>query len=242
VFGLSGGGAYAEALVTHERMLARIPEGMSFVEAAAVPEAFVTAYDALVTQGGLTPGATVLVHAVGSGVGTAAIQIARALAARSIGTARTADKLARARDYGLDQGIAILGAAFADEVMRLTEGRGVDIVLELVGGDYVREDVACLASKGRILLVGLLAGASAPIDLGAMLRRRATLRGTVLRSRPIEEKIAVMQVFAREVVPLFASGRLRPVVDQVLPLADAAAAHLRLEQGDTFGKLVLDCG
>jgi NADPH2:quinone reductase len=242
VFGLVGGGAYAEALVTHERALAAIPAGMSFSDAAATPEAFITAHDAMIVQGRLAMGETVLIHAAGSGVGTAAIQLARACGAKSIGTARQADKLERAKPLGLDHGIAVTGGAFASDVMRITSGRGVDVVLELVGGDYLSEDLGCVVSEGRILLVGLLAGAATKLDLGAVLRKRVTVRGTVLRSRPLEEKLDVMQRFARHVVPLLASGALRPIVDRVLPLAEAGAAHTYVEQNQSFGKVILDCG
>jgi putative PIG3 family NAD(P)H quinone oxidoreductase len=242
VFGLVGGGAYAEALVTHERLLAAIPASMSFTDAAAAPEAFITAYDAMIVQGKLAMGETVLVHAAGSGVGTAAIQLARLSGAHSIGTARSAQKLERARELGLDHGIAVTGPAFANEVMRLTSGRGVEVVLELVGGDYLREDLASVTSEGRVILVGLMAGASTTLDLGTVLRKRVTVRGTVLRSRPLEQKLDAMQAFVRHVVPLLAKGALRPVVDRVLPLADAAAAHTYVEQNQSFGKVVLDCG
>jgi putative PIG3 family NAD(P)H quinone oxidoreductase len=242
VFGLVGGGAYAEALVTHERLLAAVPAGMSFTDAAAAPEAFITAYDAMIVQGKLAMGETVLVHAAGSGVGTAAIQLACLSGAHSIGTARSEGKLERARELGLDHGIAVTGPVFANEVKRLTGGRGVNVVLELVGGAYVPEDLASVASEGRIILVGLMAGASATLDLGTVLRQRVMVRGTVLRSRPLEQKLDAMQAFARHVVPLLAKGALKPVVDRVLPLADAAAAHTYVEQNQSFGKVILDCG
>jgi NADPH:quinone reductase-like Zn-dependent oxidoreductase len=187
-------------------------------------------------------GETVLIHAAGSGVGTAAIQLAHLSGARSIGTARSADKLERAKKLGLDHGITVSGPAFASEVKRLTGGRGVDVVLELVGGDYLREDLASVASESRIILVGLMAGASVTVDLGAVLRQRVLLRGTVLRTRPLEQKLDAMQGFARHVVPLLANGALRPIVDRVLPLAEAAAAHSYVEQNQSFGKVILDCG
>jgi putative PIG3 family NAD(P)H quinone oxidoreductase len=241
VFGLIGGGAYAEALVTHERLLAAIPAGMSFTDAAAAPEAFITAYDAMNLQGKLALGETVLIHAAGSGVGTAAIQLAKLSGAQSIGTARTADKLERARELGLDHGVVVSGASFAKEVSRLTKGRGAHVVVELVGGDYLREDLGCIAYEGRIVLVGLMAGASTTLDLGAILRQRVLLRGTTLRSRPLEQKLDAMQAFARHIVPLLAGGALRPIVDRVFPLADAAAAHTYVENNKSFGKVILDC-
>jgi putative PIG3 family NAD(P)H quinone oxidoreductase len=240
VFGLVGGGAYAEQVTSHARALAKMPAGMSFTDAAAIPEAFITAYDAMVTQAGLGAGERVLVHAVGSGVGTAAVQIARAMGARSIGTARTADKIERAKALGLDDGVVPKDGRFADAVMKLTGGAGVDVVLELVGGAYVAEDLGCIALKARILLVGMIAGPRVDFDLGTLMRRRAQLRGTMLRARPLEEKIAAMRAFERHVVPLFERGLLRAVVDRVLPLAQAAEAHAAMASNEGFGKMVLE--
>lgn len=246
VFAVVSGGAYAERVVVHARTLARLPEGLSFTDAASLPEAFVTAYDAMVVQAGLSAGETVLVHAAGSGVGTAAVQIARAIGARAVGTARTEDKLGRARALGLAEAIVpeiVSGSRtprFADRVRAVTGGRGADVVLELVGGDYVPESLAALAEKGRLVLVGLLAGAHAGVDLGLVLRRRLRITGTVLRARPLEEKILAAQLLGRNLAPLFASKALVPVVDRVLPLADAAEAHRLLEAGTVFGKIVLE--
>ena len=216
------------------------PEPLSFTDAAAIPEACITAYDAMVTQAGLGAGERVLVHAVGSGVGTAAVQIARAIGARSIGTARTADKIERAKGLGLDDGVIPKDGRFADAIMKLTGGAGVDVVLELVGGAYVAEDLACIAMKARILLVGMIAGPRVDFDLGTLMRRRADIRGTMLRARPLEEKIAAMRAFERHVVPLFERGLLRAVVDRVLPLAQAAEAHAAMAANEGFGKMVLE--
>jgi NADPH:quinone reductase-like Zn-dependent oxidoreductase len=204
-----------------------------------VPEAFITAWDAMVTQARLGAGETVLVHAVGSGVGTAAVQIARALSARPLGTARTAAKLGRAHSLGMDRGFAVEGGKFADDVLRATGGRGVDVVLELVGGSYVAEDLACAAPRARIVIVGLMAGIRAELDLSRILGKRLELRGTQLRSRPLGEKIEVMQTFARHVVPLVGDGILKPVVERTLPLPEAAAAHQAMASNEGFGKLVL---
>lgn len=239
VYGLVGGGGYAELLVTHAGTVARIPDNLSFVEAAAVPEAFITAYDAMVVQGRLSAGETVLVNAVGSGVGTAAVQIARAIGARSIGTARSDGKLAGARDLGMDEGLCVEGGRFAAAVRERTAGRGVDVVLELVGGSYVEEDLRCLAARGRLILVGLLAGRTAELDLGLILRSRIELRGTVLRARPLDEKIQAAQLLARHMNPLFARGALRPVVDRVLPIERAGEAHAAMAASELFGKIVL---
>ncbi|HXU69300.1 MAG TPA: NAD(P)H-quinone oxidoreductase [Polyangia bacterium] len=239
VFGLVGGGAYAEALVTHGDTVARMPDALSFTDAAAIPEAFITAWDAMVTQAGLGAGETVLVSAVGSGVGTAAVQIARALSARPLGTARTASKLARASKLGMDRGFTVAGGKFADDVLRATGGRGVDVVLELVGGGYMAEDLLCAAPEGRIVLVGLMAGVRAELDLGLVLRKRLAIIGTQMRARPLGEKIEVTRTFARHVVPLVEAGRLVPVVERVMALPEAAAAHQAMASNEGFGKIVL---
>jgi putative PIG3 family NAD(P)H quinone oxidoreductase len=238
VFGLCGGGSYAEELVVHARTAAKMPDTLSFTDAAAMPEAFITAWDAMVTQARLGAGETVLIHAAGSGVGTAAVQIARAIGARSIGTARTAAKLERARSLGLDEIVVAENGKFADGVMKLCGG--ADVVLELVGGPYLPEDVACAAPRARIVLVGLMAGIRAELDLNLIMRKRVQITGTQLRGRPLEEKIFAMQQFARHVVPLIARGALKPVVDRVLPLQQAAEAHALMAANEGFGKLVLE--
>jgi putative PIG3 family NAD(P)H quinone oxidoreductase len=240
VFGLVPGGAYAGKLVVHEREVAPVPEGLDDRDAAAAPEAFVTAYDALVTRGGLQPGERVLVHAAGSGVGTAALQVARALGCFVIGTSRTADKLDRCRSLGMNAAVVPEAGAFARQVMEATGGRGVDVVIDLVGGGYTRESIAACAPKGRVVVVGLTGGATAEISLGELLRKRVTVVGTVLRARPLEEKILAAQVLERNLSPLFASGVLRPIVDRVMPLAEAPAAHVYMAGNASFGKVVLD--
>ncbi|WP_437734121.1 NAD(P)H-quinone oxidoreductase [Sorangium sp. So ce1335] len=242
VFGLVPGGAYAERIVAHEREVAPVPDGLTDEEAAAVPEAFVTAYDALVTRARLAPGERVLVNAVGSGVGTAGLQIARALGCFVAGTSRTQDKLDRCRELGLDAGIAASGGTFADEVLKATGGPGVDAVLELVGGAYVNEDLRACAPRARIALVGLTAGATAELDLRELLRKRVELIGTVLRSRPLEEKIAAAQVLERNISPWLARRAVRPIIDRVFPLGDAAAAHIYMASNASFGKVLLRIG
>jgi NADPH:quinone reductase-like Zn-dependent oxidoreductase len=227
-------------VVTHADCLARIPDALSFADAAAVPEAFITAWDAMVTQAGLGAGETVLVHAVGSGVGTAAVQIARALSARALGTARTAAKLGRAGKLGMDRGFTVENGKFSDDVLRATGGRGVDVVLELVGGSYVPEDLLCVAPRARLILVGLMAGIRAELDLNLILRKRLHIIGTQLRNRPLGEKIAATQEFARHVVPLLDGKALIPVVERIVPVTQAAAAHAAMASNEGFGKLVLE--
>lgn len=236
VFGLVGGGGYAEAVVSHERALARIPDGLAFEHAAAIPEAFITAYDAMVSQAELRGGEPVLVHAVGSGVGTAAVQLARALGAFAIGTARTPDKLERARALGMAAGVVPEAGKFADLVRRHAEPA---VILELIGGGYLDEDIRAAQPLGRIMLVGLLAGARSELDLGGILRKRLRVLGTVLRARPLEEKIAAMRIFEAQVVPLLARGLVAPVIDTVMDLDQAATAHVRMATNAGFGKIVL---
>lgn len=241
VMGILGGGGYAERVVTHESHVLGIPAGLQFVEAAAVPEAFFTAYDALVVQGGLRPGMTVLIHAAGSGVGTAAIQVARAFGASRIFGTASAGKLEAiaARELPLDVPIDYTRQSFRDVIRRETSGRGVDIVMDLVGATYWSDNVASLAVRGRLLLVGLLGGTMAQINLGVLMRRRLTVIGTVLRSRTEEEKAILTEQVRRDLSPLFAEGELEAVVDRVFPLAGAAEAHAYVEQNRNLGKVLL---
>ena len=244
VMAIAAGEAQAELCVVHERMLMPVPPGLSNEQAGALPEAGITSHDALFTLGGLRPGATVLVHAVGSGVASVALQIARAAGATVIGTSRTAAKLERARALGLDHGLVVQGEPprFADEVRRLTGGRGTPLVLEFVGGPYLAEDLAALAIGGRVVVIGTMAGPRAQVDLGTLMRARGSIIGTVLRPRPLEEKVAASKAFARDVLPLVAAGEVHPVVDAVLPLEAAREAHERMERNESFGKIVLTPG
>jgi len=242
VFGIVGGGGNAEFIVTHERTLAAIPSNLSWTEAAAVPEAFITAHDALVTQAQVRPSERVLIHAIGSGVGLAAMQLASAAGAIPFGDARSAEKIDRARELGLAEGVVVgddLGI-IAKRVLEWTENVGVEIVLDLVGGRYTPASIAAAAPQGRIILIGTMAGRDVSLPLGVILGKRLTIRGTVLRARPLEEKIAATRAFAAQVVPLFAQGVVRPVVDRVFPLDQIAAAHRHLESNTTFGKVVLE--
>lgn len=241
VMAIAAGEAQAELAVVHERMLLRVPDGLSWEQAGAVPEAFLTAHDALFTLGGLRPGWPVLVHAAGSGVATAALQLIRAAGATSVGTSRTADKLARARELGLDQGVLLAGAEprFADEVKKASGGRGAAVILDFVGSPYMAENLAALAPGGRIVVIGTLGGPRATVDLSLLMRARGSIVGTVLRPRPLEEKIRATQDFARDALPLLASGRLRPVLDAALALGEARQAHGRMDRNDSFGKIVL---
>lgn len=242
VMGLVGGGAYAEQIVVHEGEVARTPDAIDDRTAGAVPETYVTAYDAMVTRGRLAPGESVVIHAAGSGVGTAAIQIAKGLGCKVIATSRTADKLERCKELGADVTIVVEKATFADAVKDATGGRGADVILELVGGAYVGEDVLAIATLGRIVVVGLTGGARGELNLGALLQRRATIVGTVLRSRPLAEKIAAAEVLERNIAPLVASGRYRPVIDREMALEEAGAAHAFVASNASFGKVLLRVG
>jgi putative PIG3 family NAD(P)H quinone oxidoreductase len=241
VMAIASGEAHAELAVAHERMLVPVPGNLSWEEAGALMEAGLTSHDALFTLGALRPGWPVLVHAAGSGVSTAAIQIAKAAGATVIGTSRTADKLERARALGLDHGVLVgkEEPRFAAEVKKLTGGRGVPLVLDFVGAPYVAENLGSLATGGRVVVIGVMGGPKAQVDLGKLLALRATMIGTTLRMRPLEEKIAATQSFARDVLPLVASGRVKAIVDSTIPMSGAREAHERMERNESFGKLVL---
>jgi putative PIG3 family NAD(P)H quinone oxidoreductase len=240
VYGLASGGTYAEYICVHSRAVSKIPHNLGYIEAAAIPEAFITAYDAAVVQGGLSAGEYVLITAVGSGVGTAMVQIAKAIGAVSVGTARQGHKLEQAEALGLNHRVLSVDGTFAEEVRAATDGAGVDVVVELVGGKYVAEDVECCAPKGRIIVVGLVAGAKVTADLGMILRKRLTIRGTTMRMRPLEEKIIAAQLLSKNLNPLFQEGILKPIVDRTFKLEEAAQAHVYMEANENFGKIVLE--
>lgn len=239
VMGLVGGGAFAEELVTHAREAMPIPEGLSFEDAAAIPEAFLTAYDALFLQAGLRGTERVLIHAASSGVGTAASQLAAQAGATVVGTGRSAAKLERLAPLGVHHALVVADTPprFAEQVHALVGG--ADVVLDLVGGAYLPESIEALASRGRVILVGLLAGAKAEVPLGKLLRLRASVTGTVLRARPLEEKIALTQDFTRRALPLFSRRALRPVIDAVHPMDRLPEALERMRRSEALGKQVL---
>ncbi len=243
VFGIAGGGCQAEHIVAHERMLAEIPANLNWSEAAAVPEVFITAHDALWKQAALAAGETVLIHAVGSGVGLAAVQMARAIGAMPYGTSRTAEKIERARAFGLEDGITLAQGLdpLKDKTRQWTAGRGLDVVLDLVGGIYVLAGIEALTTKGRLVLLATMGGRKTEIDLGLFLHKRLHLIGSVLRARTLEEKIKATEAFAAEVLPLLAQGKVRPVIDHEsgFTTQEVRAAYSRLESNESFGKVVL---
>jgi putative PIG3 family NAD(P)H quinone oxidoreductase len=242
VMGIIGGGAYAEFVTVHQDALAVVPPNLDWPAAGGVPEVFMTAHDAL-KQAGFKPGEDVLVHAVGSGVGLAATQLVRALGGRAFGTSRTPDKIERAKQFGLESGFAVPEPSsltglseFAKDV---TGGGGFDVVLDLNGGPYFAASLEAMAMRGRIILIGGVAGGRADVDLYQILRKRLHIIGTVMRARSLEEKIATTNAFGEEVVPLLAEGSIQPVIDSVSPLEKIQDAHRRLESNETFGKVVL---
>lgn len=239
VMALLAGGGYGSRIAVHERMLMPMPANLDFVQAAAIPEVFLTAFDALFGQCELQPGESVLVHAVGSGVGSAAVQLASVAGCRVFGTAGSADKLARAAELGLNVGIDYKDEDFAAVVAERTSKRGVDVVLDVIGAPYWERNLASLAVRGRMVIVGTMGGSKIEVELGALMGKRLRVHGTVLRARPLEEKAALAQAFARRWLPLFASERLVPVVDRVYPLAEVADAHRYMETNANFGKIVL---
>ena len=239
VMGLTNGGAYAEQLVTHERMALRPPAILALADAAAIPEVWITAWDALVRQGGLTSGRVALVHGGGSGVGTAAIQLAKALGATVVATASAA-KVAGCRQLGADLAVDYRSGDFVEAARDLTAGSGVDVVLDIVGGDNLARNLAALKVGGSIVQVGLLGAGEATVPLRRLMSKRARLVGTVLRSRPLEEKIALSRRFEAEILPLFESGRLRPVIDRRYGIDEVAEAHSYMQSNANFGKILLD--
>jgi NADPH:quinone reductase-like Zn-dependent oxidoreductase len=242
VFGLVGGGAHAEYLVVHEATIARIPDALSWREAAAIPEAFITAHDAIVSQGALHAGERVLVHAVASGVGLAAVQVVRAWGAIPYGTTRSPEKLLAATAVGMEAGLVLSDdlAPLATSIAEWTSQRGMALTIDLVGGPYLAASIAGAAPRGRVLMVGAVGGGMATIDVRLVLGKRLTLTGTVMRARTLDERIAVARAFADDVVPRLATGELRPSIDSVYPLAQIADAHARVESNRTVGKVVLE--
>ncbi len=241
VFGITAGGAQAELLLTDESTLALIPDNLSFVEAAAIPEAFITAHDAIYTNGDLQENETLLIHAVGSGVGLAALQLAKAKNIKTFGTSRTPDKLQRCQELGLDEAILTNDDLNLAEIIKeKTGGNGVDVILDLVGAKFFQANLESLALKGRLILVGLTGGRTAEFNLGLALQKRAKIIGTVLRSRPTTEKAEATRKFIEEVLPLIAAGKVKPNLDKVFPIEEVRQAHERLESNESFGKVVLE--
>jgi NADPH:quinone reductase-like Zn-dependent oxidoreductase len=240
--GLLSGQGYAEQVVVHWRQAMKVPANLSWAEAGGVPEVFITAHDALL-QAGFIAGESALVHAAGSGVGVALIQIAKAMGGTLVvGTAGSAEKLAKANALGMDVAVNYRESDFAAVVKDATGGRGVDVVLDSVGADYLERNLQCLAVKGRMVVYGLMSGAVTQANLGMLLQKRARIMGTTLRARPLEEKAAATRAFEKSVLPHLGSGRITVPVDRTFPLAEAAAAQDYLASNANFGKVVLEVG
>lgn len=239
VMGITGGGGYADFVVVPAVTAVSAPAQLEMVRVGALPEVFMTAFDAAFVQEGLQPGETLLVHAVGSGVGTAALQLGTRAGVTVIGTSRTATKLERAKELGLEHAV-LADESWPDRVLELTGRRGVDVILDLVGGPYLAGNQRVLAQRGRHIVVGVPGGLTAEIDLRALMARRGSIRGTVLRARPIEEKAALARAFETDVLPGFTDGTLRPVIDTVFPAAQAPQAHRHMESNQNFGKILLE--
>ena len=238
VMGIVSGGAYAEYLTIPADQAMRTPRGMALVDAAAIPEVYITAWDALVLQGGLTPGGRALVHAGASGVGTAAIQICRAMGAWIAVTCST-NKVQACRHLGANLVIDYSKDDFAAAIAQAAAGQGVDVVLDVIGGDYTVRNVACLALKGRIIQVGTMAGPSTNFNVASLMPKRASITGTVLRPRPPAEKIVVSRAFADALLPDFDAGVLKPVIDMRFTLEQIVEAHRHMEANANIGKIVV---
>ena len=239
VFGLLGGGGYASRTITHHRMAVKIPAGWDFVQAAATPEVYLTAYDALFNRGNLQMGESVLIHAAGSGVGTAAVQLAHQAGAFVFGTAGSAEKLAGATDLGMNVGINYHEQDFAEVIKEVTSGVGVDVLIDFIGAPYWDKNIASLAVLGRLVEVGLMGGTKMEVDLRPLMAKRLQVCGTGLRGRTLGEKLEVTAQFRRHVLPHLASGSMKPIVDRTFPLEEVAEAHKYMETNANFGKIVL---
>jgi tumor protein p53-inducible protein 3 len=236
---LLAGGGYAEQVVVPEALAMTIPEGLGFEEAAAIPEAFLTAREALFVAGNLRSSESVLLHAAAGGVGSAAVQLARVHGARVFATAGGSAKVEWVRALGADVVIDYRAQDFAAVIKSETQGRGVDVILDFIGAAYAEQHAASLAPLGRHVLIGVMGGAQATINLGKLLQKRQSLIGIVMRSRSAQEKIELTRAFVRTSLPLFTDGRLKPLVDSVFPLSDVARAHQRMEANENLGKIVL---
>ena len=239
VFGLVGGGGYAEQAVIDYRMAMPIPDGWSFEQAAAVPEVFFTANENIFTLGRLSAGETILIHAGGSGVGSTGVQISRHAGATVFVTAGTPEKIDKCKALGAVDGINYKTSDFVTEIQRLTDGQGVDVVLDFIGAPYFERNLSLLKTKGRLLQVGLISGSATEINLNTVMRNRLQIIGSVMRPQSIDEKIAITQRFVERWLPELKRGVLQPIIDTVFPLAEAAQAHEYMEANRNFGKILL---
>ena len=238
VCALVGGGGYAEYCLAHEAHALPVPKGLNEIEAAGLPETIFTVWTNVFERGALKPGETFLVHGGTSGIGTTAIQLALAFGARVIATAGSADKCATCVKLGAEA-INYRDQDFVEEVMKLTDGRGVDVILDMVGGDYIQRNISIAAPDGRIVSIAFLRGPKAEVNFMPVMAKRLTLTGSTLRPRSNEEKAALARAIEANVWPLIETGRMKPIIDTTFPLADAAKAHALMESSSHIGKIVL---
>jgi NADPH2:quinone reductase len=239
VCALVSGGGYAEYCTAPVPQCLPVPQGLGMVEAAALPETFFTVWQNVFDRARLKGGETILIHGGSSGIGTTAIQMAKAMGARVLATAGTDEKCAACVKIGADRAFNYNTQDFVEATLAATNKKGADVILDMVGGKYFERNIAALAIEGRLSVIALLGGRDAKIDLGLVLRKRLTVVGSVLRARPIAEKGAVAVSLRREIWPFIAAGKIKPVIDSTFPLADAAKAHARMETSAHVGKIVL---
>ncbi len=242
VCALLAGGGYAEQVAVPAVQVLPVPAGLSATEAAALPEVACTVYANVFMRAGLAAGQTLLVHGGASGIGTMAIQLARAFGARVACTAGSADKLDRCLELGADLAINYRDEDFVAAVTEFTDGRGADVILDIMGAAYLPRNIEALATGGRLEVIGLQGGGRGELDLGLLMRKRATVQSASLRARPVQEKGAVVAAVHEHVWPLIETGQIRAVVDTIVPLADASRAHRLMEESGHVGKILLDAG
>jgi putative PIG3 family NAD(P)H quinone oxidoreductase len=242
VCALLAGGGYAERVAVPQGQLLPIPDGVSLVEAASLPEATCTVHATVMAQAHLAAGETLLVHGGAGGIGTMAVQLAKALGAQVACSAGTPAKLAFCRELGADLAISYADDDFVAAVASFTGGRGADVILDIMGAPYLTRNLAALATGGRLVVLATRGGTTAEIDLGLLMHKRASILASTLRARPIAEKAAIVGAVAEQVWPLIAAGRVRPVIERVLPMAEAAQAHRLLDAGTHIGKILLVSG
>jgi NADPH2:quinone reductase len=242
VCALTPGGGYAEHFVTPASNCLPIPKGLDFVQAASLPETYFTVWSNVFDRGALKPGETFLVQGGSSGIGVAAIQIVRAMGNRVFATAGTAEKCAACEKLGAERAVNYKTEDFVEVVKSLTEGKGVNVILDMVAGEYVPREMKALADDGRLVLIALLGGSKATVDFNEVLRRRLALTGSTLRPRPVEFKAAIARSLREKVWPLIEAGKIKPVIHATFPLEQAAKAHEMMEGGEHIGKIVLTVG
>lgn len=242
VCALTAGGGYAERIAVHHGMLLEIPDDWTFEAAAAVPEVWLTAFSNLFMEAALEAGQIVLIHAGGSGVGTAAIQMATSAGATAIATAGSGEKLARCRDLGAVLAVNYKTEDFAERIHDFLDGGGVDVILDPIGGPYLAPDLTVLNPRGRLIQIGVLGGRTAEIDLGRVLGKSLTLKGTRLRGRPLPEKLEIVRKFRERFWPLLVSGELSPIIDTTFPIEETGRAHQYVKENRNIGKVILRVG